>query len=194
MKFTTLTMAMLATLTLATPAFAVTPNEAFLFEVNIDMIKLSKNREQKVSQAAEIIKEVVASDLFKEAVLNHEYLGKKQYADNNGLSNSEIYLKILDGAERLNPVANNAMDLELELYTDMKSNTVGFTRSNHKRIWVNTKFFNIFPARSVASNLMHEWLHKLGFSHAVKASKRRKNSVPYAVGKMIRKISRKLRK
>ena len=43
---------------------------------------------------------------------------------------------------------------------------------------------------SVASNLFHEWLHKVGFGHAVNYSVSRDYSVPYAVGRIIGSIGK----
>ena len=33
---------------------------------------------------------------------------------------------------------------------------------------MNTKFMNSYTSNQVARNMMHEWLHKLGFKHAIK--------------------------
>jgi hypothetical protein len=79
------------------------------------------------------------------------------------------------------------MDMEVELYYAATS-TVGYTNSGTTRIWVNTKYFNTNSIGGVAANLVHEWLHKLGFRHAVSYSTSRDYSVPYAVGRMISRI------
>ena len=38
---------------------------------------------------------IIASDEFKNEVLGHTYQGKRQFANNNGLSNEEVYKKII---------------------------------------------------------------------------------------------------
>ncbi len=126
----------------------------------------------------------MATEEFRTAVLNHTYNGSKTFVDNGGFSNAQIYQKILDGAESLQPTKNNTMNMEVELYYAATS-TVGYTYANSKRIWVNTKYFNSNPVTSVSSNLFHEWLHKLGFKHAVSYSTSRDYSVPYAIGRII---------
>lgn len=81
--------------------------------------------------------------------------------------------------------------MEVELYYANNS-TVGYTYANTKRIYVNTKFFNTNSVGSVAANLFHEWLHKVGFTHAVSYSTSRDYSVPYAIGRMISSVGNSL--
>lgn len=165
------------------------PNEAFQFETNITFINMTATQKQKFEDALEIIRKVVATDEFREAVLNHTYNGSKTFVDNRGYSNSKIYQTILDAAEKLQPAKNNTMDMEVELYY-ANNNVVGYTNGSTKRIWVNTKFFNTNPLTSVASNLFHEWLHKLGYGHAVNYSTSRDYSVPYAIGRIVGRLGK----
>ena len=167
------------------------PNEAYTFNTNIDFINTTPTQQEKFDRAVDIIKKVIATEEFRELVINHTYNGSKTYVDNGGFTNTQIYQKILDGAEGLFPVKNNTMDMGVELYYAATS-TVGYTYSNTTQIWVNTKYFNTNAVTSVASNLMHEWLHKLGFRHASSYSVSRDYSVPYAIGRMVGNIGRKL--
>jgi hypothetical protein len=79
--------------------------------------------------------------------------------------------------------------LEVELYYAANS-VVGYTNSGTRRIWVNTKFFNSFQENSVAGNLFHEWLHKLGYTHDVSSTPTRPYSIPYAVGYIMGNIGK----
>lgn len=168
------------------------PTNAVTFNTNIKTFNFTSSGRKKISTAAELIKEVVASEEFKNKVLNHRYNGKKQFANNQGLTNKQIYNKILNGAEVLKKTIDNEMDLELELYTDNKSNTVGYTFPNTNRIWMNSKYFNQNTAALVTTNMMHEWLHKLGFGHDADVTARRPYSVPYAIGYIVRDLAKKL--
>lgn len=167
------------------------PNEAYTFDTNIDFVNAGGAELEKFNQAIDLIKRVVATDEFRSAVINHTYNGVKTFVDNGGFTNAQIYQKILDGAETLQPLKNNTMDMEVELYY-AATTTVGYTNSGTTRIWVNTKYFNTNSIGGVAANLVHEWLHKLGFRHAVSYSVSRDYSVPYAVGRMISRIGRSL--
>ncbi|MFP5384702.1 MAG: hypothetical protein ACLGHN_01395 [Bacteriovoracia bacterium] len=165
------------------------PNEAYTFDTNILFVNTTATQQEKLEQALEIIKKVVATEEFRSQILNHTYGGQKTFVDNGGYTNAQIYQKILDGAETLQPLKDNEMDMEVELYYALTS-TVGYTYANSKRVWVNTKYFNTNPVTSVAANLMHEWLHKLGFKHAVSYSTSRDYSVPYAIGRMVGNIGK----
>jgi hypothetical protein len=163
------------------------------FDVRTTLIGFSSKQEKKVNAASRLIKKIVRSYEFKEQILNHSWNGKKRFADNAGLTNEEIYKKILKGSERQTDIGpNNTMDLEIELYTDMDSITIGYTYPSIVRIYMNRKYFNKFRPFQVADNMMHEWLHKIGFAHAVKDTPERPYSVPYAVGYIVKRIARRM--
>lgn len=165
------------------------PNEAYIFDSNILFVGTTATEQDKFDKAVEIIKKVVATEEFRSQVLNHTYNGVKTFVDNGGYTNAQIYQKVLDAAEKLFPTKNNAIDMEVELYYE-NSNVVGYTNGSTKRIWVNTKYFGTNAVTGVASNLFHEWLHKVGFGHAVSYSVSRDYSVPYAVGRIIGSIGK----
>lgn len=171
---------------------AFVPDEAYTFDFNIRTIGMGKSRERKIDHSVDILREIFSSAEFKRRILNHRYRGRYQFWKNKGLSNAQIYRKILAGAEKLYPYLNNAMDVELALYTDNESEVIGFTNPGTKRIWMNTKYFNnrSSPAK-VASHLTHEWLHKLGFDHEKEKCEERKYSVPYAIGYIVRDLALK---
>ena len=129
---------------------------------------------------------------FRDRILNHTYQGVKQFVDSNGLTNEQIYEKLLDGKETLLPVIDNQMDLQLELYANYSTSTVGYTYANTTKIWMNRKFFDVYDPEEVARNVFHEWTHKLGFGHDSSATSRRPYSVPYAIGKIIQDLAYKL--
>lgn len=166
------------------------PTAAYTFGTNIRFLNTNATQQDKFDKAIEIIKKVVATEEFRDQVINYTYGGKKTYVDNGGFTNAEIYQMILDGAETLKPVKNNTMDMDVELYYAATS-TVGYTYPNVTKIWVNTKYFNTNTVTSVAANLMHEWLHKLGFKHASSYSVSRDSTVPYAIGRMVGSIGKK---
>ncbi|HXH31282.1 MAG TPA: hypothetical protein VNJ01_10760 [Bacteriovoracaceae bacterium] len=182
---------LIALLTLAFTAnfaFAQVPTLALTFETNLKVINASSAQMAKIQAAEEHIKGVIASEAFRTKVINHSYGGRQTYVDNGGYNNQTIYNKILDGAEELSSTKNNTMDLEVELYYE-NSSTVGYTYANTRRIYVNTKFFNYYTAKEVAGNLMHEWLHKVGFEHDFNYSTSRDYSVPYAIGYMMETLN-----
>lgn len=165
------------------------PNEALTFDISAKLFEFEAEDEAKIEKAFEIIKKVVASKEFRDRVLNYTYAGKKQYVDNEGKTNAQIYQMLLDGREDLKPEVDNQMDLELQLYYSWRS-TVGYTYPDALRIYMNTKFFDPYTPSEVAGNVFHEWTHKLGFGHASSYSVARDSSVPYAIGYMIEELGK----
>lgn len=166
------------------------PQQALTFKTNVSYLSgFDLSDEAKYDKAVAIVKKVVATEAFRNQVLNHTYNGAKTFVDNNGLTNEQIYQSILDAAEKLTPTKNNTMDVGVKLYYTNNS-VVGYTSTNITYINVNTKFFDKYDPNEVAGNLFHEWLHKLGYGHDSSATSRRPYSVPYAIGYMIRDIGK----
>jgi len=165
------------------------PYEALTFNANVNLVNFNQTQEEKLLDAIELIKKVIASEEFKNEVLNFSYAGKKQYVDTN-LSNAEVYKKILEGAEKLRPKKNNSLDITLKLYNESQ-NVIGYTLPSVNIVWMNTKYFNKFTPADVTGNLIHEWLHKLGFKHDFQRTKRRPFSVPYAIGYLMKSLAKK---
>lgn len=168
----------------------IVPVEAYTFEFNIKAVNLNPVKEDKLYEAINLLSQVMASPEFKHKIINHKFGKRFRFARNKGLSNLEIYERILSGVEELIPIENNAMDVEIALYSDYDSTVLGFTRPSTKRIWMNTKYFNRHNAAELASHLTHEWIHKLGFDHEDHRTPARKYSVPYAVGYIVRDLAK----
>jgi 3-oxoacyl-[acyl-carrier-protein] synthase III len=171
-------------------SFAAVPTLALTFGTNVQTYGVTSTQETKIRTAEEKIKEVIGSEEFRLRVLNHTYNGIKTFVDNGGLTNGQIYLKILNAAEVLLPVSDNELDLGIKTYYQ-NSSTVGYTYSNSSYIFMNTKFLNQYNPNQVSRNMIHEWLHKLGFRHASYYTTSRNYSVPYAIGKIMEELAAK---
>jgi hypothetical protein len=180
-------------LTDAQIASGVAPIQAQTFDINANMSGFERDHEDKIQRAFDLIRRVVATDEFKRRVLGYKWKGKAQYVDNGGNTNSDVYKKILNASETLTPGNNNTMDLNLESYNE-SANVIGYTMPGIRTIFMNKRYLgkSSFKPNQVAMNLIHEWLHKLGFKHAQKNSASRPHSVPYAVGYIMRDIASKL--
>lgn len=166
------------------------PSQALTFKTNVSYLSgFSQTDEEKYNDAVALVKKVVATEAFKNRVLNHTYDGSKQFVQSNGKTNAQVYQSILDAAEKLTPAKNNTLDVGVKLYYT-NNNVVGYTSGSITYINVNTKYFDQYDIHQVAGNLFHEWLHKLGYGHDSSATARRPYSVPYAVGYMIRDIGK----
>ncbi len=149
----------------------------------------TSSQRAKIDRGEQKLREIVRSEAFKNRILNFSYKGAKRFVDSGGLTNSQIYTKILNGAEKLLPAQDNEMDLKIKTYYEASS-TVGFTSTSSMYINMNTKFLNAYTVAETMKTMMHEWLHKLGFSHAVNYSTARDYSVPYGVGRIVMDLAR----
>ena len=174
----------------AQASLAAVPTLAKTFDTNVITVGMTSSQEAKIQAAERKIRALIASEAFRTRVLNHTYNGKKQFLSNNGLTNAQIYQKILEGAEKLTPSKNNAMDITVKLYYQ-NSSTVGYTTTSSKVINMNTKYFNKYTSSQVAHNMMHEWMHKLGYGHTSYYTSSRIYSVPYAIGKIVNELAPK---
>jgi hypothetical protein len=169
--------------------------------MKFDIAKLEGFGESERVKFLEILKngeEVLASDYFKERVLNYQWVEYyrrffRQYSRvhntfnwNNGLSNDHILSMLLSGSDQLNPTADGDIDLSLELY--FKNNSViGYTAPNIQTIYINKKYFlpnlrTIAGHASIFNNIIHEYMHKVGFDHTYFNNATRRFTVPYAMG------------
>lgn len=79
------------------------------------------------------------------------------------LTNQEVLNRIL-GGDQLNPLDKlNELDVKIVLYRKQYSKVVGYTFTNSLTIYMNRKFFS--TPKYIASNLLHEACHQLGFLH-----------------------------
>ena len=167
------------------------PALALSFQVKPRMINFSETQKEKVYDAADLIEKVIASEEFRKEVLNYTFKGKKRFLNNRGFSNAQIYKRILEASEKmLKKGKNNVMDIELQLYRE-DTTTIGYTYPNVVRVYMNTKYFEHFSSVQVSDNMMHEWLHKIGFDHAIKYSPDRDHSVPYAIGYIVKRLAKR---
>lgn len=174
-----------------TPTMASVPTLAQTFTTNVFMYNGTNSQRTKIDLAEQKLREVIQSEEFKRRVINFTYNGSKRFVDNNGLTNTQIYYKILRAAEKLLPVIDNELDLNIKTYYS-SSSTVGYTSSNINYINFNTKYLNRYSLSETAKTMMHEWLHKLGFGHAYYYSTSRNYSVPYGIGKIILELVAKI--
>ncbi len=143
--------------------------------------------EKKMKDALARLEIVINSVEFRERVLAHEFNGQLSFNDNDGMTNEEIYEKLMTGHEDLLPVNDQEIDLDMTLYYSNNS-TVGYTYPDTIKIWVNDKFFSGYSLGQVAANAVHEWTHKVGFTHSFRNNASRPYSVPYAIGSIVREM------
>lgn len=149
------------------------------------IVGFNEIRKIKLWSAIVYLHSAINSDWFKQSVLTHKYLGKYQYANNEGRSNEEIYNLLMSGNEILSPEIDNEIDVDIELYTKWFSSVIGYTYPNITTQFINRKYFDKMSKNEIASNILHEYLHKQGWSHDFNPTARRPYSIPYAIGNIV---------
>jgi hypothetical protein len=155
------------------------------------------SEEVKVRDAVRHMAIALNSDEFKDFVLNFSWeqtvctgslwwktCYKKivpRFNWNDGLTNRQVYDRIISGNETLNPGNDNTANVVLRIDRRRSRGIIGYTYPNTVTQWVYSWFLNS-SYREVSGNLSHEWTHKLGFDHAFRYSWDRQFTVPYAIG------------
>lgn len=163
------------------------PPQTLSFKVSFDNLEMTESQVDRMNQASEIIKRVVSSDSFRDQIVNYTYNGVKRFVKNKGLSNENIYLAILDGAEKLTPVKDNTMSLSDQLYTAALPEK-SYSYTNTLLIKINNTYFNSASNNELAARMVHHWLHKLGFNYKNTTSEAKRNSVPVAISRIVEEI------
>jgi hypothetical protein len=98
---------------------------------------------------------------------------------NNGKSQKEIHAQITESKH---------IKLFLKLDPNDRKDLAGYTRPNTRWQWICKDFFYLMDYKMIAGNLVHEWLHKLGYDHGSFSDPLTKYSVPYAIGNFFRHV------
>jgi hypothetical protein len=166
----------------AGPDFAVQASGKFT--TNVKHTNYTPKQAAKLATAAKLLATIINSQEYRQAVLDHRYGSRLAFDSSLGLSNAQVYEKIFRGAERLGPAVDYEMDLIVTMYR--KSNSVvGWTNGKILIVNTNSKFHDKYTACQVAGNLLHEWMHKLGFDHKSASSS---ESVPYAQNRFVKRL------
>jgi hypothetical protein len=169
------------------------------FKVKIEQEGLKQFEIDKVMLAAERIEIVFNSDQFKEWCLNFYWTEKictgslwwkkcrieqrKFFHYNDGLTNFQVYNKIMAGKEDLSSDGvDNEADIFVKVDRSSRRGVIGYTYPSSKWQYIYGWVLNDWDFTDIASNLAHEWCHKVGFDHEYNKTYARQYSVPYAVG------------
>jgi hypothetical protein len=161
-----------------------TPIQGSQLSINIVLQNFNEQQTIKMNDAIGRLKLVINSEEFKERVLSHTFKGERTFSLNLGLTNEEVYERIMSGVEVLNKELDYEMDVDVTMYYKGGS-TVGYTYPNTNRTWINSRFFNGYRPSQVVANVTHEWTHKIGFGHTSNNSSSRPYTVPYGIGGII---------
>lgn len=154
--------------------------------------KLTIDIHEQTNFTAEEKKIYAEAKVAVEKVLNSKRFKTKFLAAKltnvEGLTNEKIYTKLMSGIDLFNKTADYDIDVYVEMY--YKNNrVVGYTTPSINKTYLNRKFFSQYDAADIACNMVHEYLHKVGFDHE---SASEHTSVPYAIGYLLEACIREM--
>lgn len=176
--------------------------------------RLSQAQKKKFDKALEIMEEVMNSESFRQKVISYKrvigYDDKKPIWERSfqksylwrdaskHLTNEEVYNVILNGDELMR--ANTIGEMNFNSYVKICNwwqkvgvwcrNVIGSTSPyKSKMITLNWKFYQRFEVHEMVSNMVHEWIHLLGFLHG---KENMKQEVPYVVGAIAGQVAKDL--
>lgn len=158
-------------------------NPKKVFTVVVQDDNYTPAQKEKLKKAEILIAKIFNSEEYKKEILSRKFTNDK------GLSNQALYEKLFAGAEALQPAVNYQMDLKVRMYRSLKP-VVGYTYPSDMKVYTNSRFYNRYDECGVASNLVHEWTHKMGFDHS---SARDSKSVPYSHNAIVEALCEKFR-
>ena len=161
-----------------------------MLKAHIHSLKGFSPKEKEIfMEAVELCLEVFNSRDFRRKMRRSEFLRTK------GKSGRDIWKHILSGRDLYTVENDRDVDLSTTLYFE-DNNVIGFTRRGTFKTWINKKFFmsKTRGAAGRASNIAHEYMHNLGYSHSHKWNPTRKDTVPYKVGYIVKDLAKEILK
>lgn len=162
-------------------------------------------QKKKFEQAMAIMEEVMNSEEFKTKVIGYvSSLGRKyrkNYLWSNSkqlLTNEDIYQIIMNGDEKMRPQTKGEMNINswVKYCSGIKSfgtwcrAVIGSTTpSSSKWITLNWNFYSRFSTPDMVANMVHEWIHLLGFLHG---NVRTDEEVPYVVENIAGEVAKNI--
>lgn len=149
----------------------------------------------KLERAIDLLDTIINSEEFKRKVIAYTRPnGSRSYSKNylwydttKRLTNEDIYMILMTGDEKMRPHTLSEMNLNIKKYKSpwwsvVGKKVIGWTSpSSSARINVNWRFYDDFEIHQMAGNIMHEWIHLLGFLHGKENAHQ---EVPYVVGRI----------
>lgn len=153
-------------------------------------------QKQKFEKALALIEDVMNSEEFKQKVIGYENAkGERKYSKNylwrskdKLLTNEDIFQIIMAGDEKMRPGTPGEMNFNswvkkcrgLETFGGWCQGTIGSTTpETSAMIRFNWKFYSYYDVPDMVANMVHEWIHLLGFLHG---ETNLAEEVPYVVG------------
>lgn len=176
--------------------------------VSVEGYKFPEGKQkEKFEKALSLLEDVLNREDFKQMVLSYKNSsGKREYQKNylwknsqNKLTNEDVYNIIMTANERMVPGTEGKMNFYARIrrcgwfkrtVSIWCRKVIGSTAPD-KSPWMtlNWKFYKNYEPHQMVANIVHEWIHLLGFLHG-KLNMR--EEVPYVVGAIAGKVAKRI--
>ena len=152
-----------------------------------------------------LLEEVVNSEEFRTKVISYQNSsGEREYQKNyiwndssQRLTNEDVYNLLMEANEKMVPGTLNEMNIFARLrkcswskrkFSVWCRKVIGST-SPRTTPWMvlNWKFYRNYKAHNMVANIVHEWIHLLGFLHG---KRNMREEVPYVVGSIAGQVAK----
>lgn len=168
------------------------------FRVHADSLRaINENDLQKMKAAMSLFEEVMNDTSFRNALLAKTFYFDVAGDQNKLLSTKEIVDKIFAAREFYRDSADGVANLfwiiekkNKPIFT--RNPAIGYGDAGEVEIYTYTWFFwqeDRENLAAIAGHIAHEWSHKLGFQHLFNPHKKRKFTVPYAFGYLVKEYA-----
>jgi hypothetical protein len=181
-------------------------NHQYLVVVPEEMSFPNSKQKARFERAQSILETVMNSEEFKYRVLAYirssdgQRLYQKNYLWNDSetrFTNEDVYDLVMGGNEFMVPDTLGEMNLnayvkQCNWFMNKVSiwcrAVIGSTNpGSSKWIKLNWKFYKRYKTSEMVSNMVHEWLHLLGFLHG---KENMREEVPYVVGSIAGQVAK----
>jgi hypothetical protein len=153
-----------------------------MIRLNIRNRLESEKRRTKLNLVEFEMLSVLNSSNFKKALLELARYCPGELSEWRTKTPEEIVQHFFSGREVLEPTEDKEFDIYVDNFFSWRG-VIGYTNRNTKWMFVNTRFFDRNSTRSIGSNIIHEYGHKIGFEHHFKRTSVRPLSLCYLLNK-----------
>ena len=163
------------------------------FKITIESVKRYGNYENKARHAVALFAKVFNMPQFKDKVLHFTWDDDLTFADSSGLTNPQVFNKLISGPEIANTGLSYHAHINLRVYGKILPFLYPILFTSPDNNLINTKwdFIKSSTLPELAGHYAHEYCHCLGFEHDFDETDRRAFSVPYSIGNIVTMLSKK---
>ncbi|AWI25888.1 hypothetical protein [Flavobacterium pallidum] len=143
----------------------------------------------KLHASLAIISNVMNSPAFMDAIFDARFHFRRSFSRwiDKPYSNETVYAMLMRATEATGNTGSYTMELHLNLIDGSNGSVKGYGIPNSPEIYTYKARFDEMTTSEMANHIVHEWTHKLGFTHAEYPMPlgKRNMSVPYFTGNIV---------